>query len=233
MAEVSKATVLLRNPIIFIWTLIMASGIAGTTASGAVDYTKFPDPKEDIKLATNAPKQSLVLGGGCFWCTEGVFEAMPGVLDVVSGYAGGPASTADYRIVSTGTTDHAEVIRITYDPKKTSFGKLLKTFFSIAHDPTQLNRQGPDVGRQYRSVIFYANEQEKRVAEAYKQQLSQAKIFSAPIVTTLEPLKEFFEAEAYHQDYVSHNPSNPYIVQQAFPKIQKAKLAAAAQSSGK
>ena len=228
-----KLADLVWKPKLILWSLIMANAFFATTALAAVDYAKFPDPKEDLKAATNAANKTLVLAGGCFWCTEGVFEAMPGVLDVVSGYAGGTANTADYKIVSTGTTDHAEAIRIVYDPKKTTFGKLLKTFFSIAHDPTQLNRQGPDVGKQYRSAVFYANEEEKRVAEAYIKQLSLAKVFGAPIVTTLEPLKQFFEAEAYHQDFVKNNPSHPYIVQQAFPKLQKAKVAAAAEASHK
>ena len=218
------------KPVFVLWSLIMANVFA---TSAAVDYTKFPDPKEDLKRATNAGNQTLVLAGGCFWCTEGVFEAMPGVLDVVSGYAGGTAQTANYNIVSLGTTDHAEAIRIIYDPKKTTFGKLLKTFFSIAHDPTQLNRQGPDVGRQYRSAIFFANEEERKVADAYIKQLTQAKVFGAPIVTTLEPLKEFFPAETYHQDFVRNNPSHPYIVQQAFPKLQKAKAANAADAARK
>lgn len=218
------------KPVFVLWSLIMANVFA---TSAAVDYTKFPDPKEDLKRATNAGNQTLVLAGGCFWCTEGVFEAMPGVLDVVSGYAGGTAQTANYNIVSLGATDHAEAIRIIYDPKKTTFGKLLKTFFSIAHDPTQLNRQGPDVGRQYRSAIFFANEEERKVADAYIKQLTQAKVFGAPIVTTLEPLKEFFPAETYHQDFVRNNPSHPYIVQQAFPKLQKAKAANAADAARK
>lgn len=216
-----------------IGSLIMANVFACTTAAAAVDYSKFPDPKEDLKVATNSGNQTLILAGGCFWCTEGVFEAMPGVLDVVSGYSGGTSNTANYQAVSLGSTDHAEAIRIIYDPKKTTVGKLLKTFFSIAHDPTQLNRQGPDVGRQYRSAIFYANEEEKRVATAYIKQLTDAKAFGAPIVTTLEPLKAFYVAETYHQDFVQNNPSHPYIVQQAFPKLQKAKAAVAADAARK
>jgi peptide-methionine (S)-S-oxide reductase len=152
-----------------------------------------------------------------------VFENAPGVIDVVSGYAGGSADTASYRAVCSGDTDHAEVIRVTYDSKVTSFGKLLKVFFAIAHDPTTLDRQGPDTGRQYRSAIFYASADEKRVAEAYIKQLHESKVFTRPIVTTLEPLEKFFEAEDYHQDFVRNNPSHPYILQQAMPKVKKAK----------
>lgn len=195
-------------------------------AIGAVDYKTFPEPKEDIKAAADAGKQTLVLAGGCFWCTEGVFENTPGVLDVISGYAGGTKETAEYDAVSTGRTDHAEAIKIVYDPTKTSYGKLLKIFFSIAHDPTQLNYQGPDQGKQYRSAIFFANEEQKRVAAAYIKQLNDAKLFPAPIVTTLEPLKDFYDAEAYHQDFVRRNPFQGYVVQQALPKVEKAKAAA-------
>jgi peptide-methionine (S)-S-oxide reductase len=188
-----------------------------------VDFKTFPDPREDLQIAPDAGPQSVVLAGGCFWCTEGVFENAPGVIDVVSGYAGGSADTASYRAVCSGDTDHAEVIRVTYDSKVTSFGKLLKVFFAIAHDPTTLDRQGPDTGRQYRSAIFYASADEKRVAEAYIKQLHESKVFTRPIVTTLEPLEKFFEAEDYHQDFVRNNPSHPYILQQAMPKVKKAK----------
>src|SRR5205807_3074541 len=149
--------------------------------------------------------------------TAGVFENTPGVIDVVSGYAGGSAQTASYRAVCSGETDHAEAIRISYDPKLTSFGKLLKVFFAIAHDPTQRDRQGPDEGRQYRSAIFYADDQQKRIAEAYIKQLNEAKVFTAAIATTIEPLNAFYEAEEYHQDFVRNNPTHPYIVNQAMP----------------
>jgi peptide-methionine (S)-S-oxide reductase len=188
-----------------------------------VDYKTFPDPREDLKSAPDAGPQTVVLAGGCFWCTEGVLENAPGVIDVVSGYAGGTVETATYRAVCSGDTEHAEVIRVTYDPKITSFGKLLKVFFAIAHDPTTLDRQGPDTGRQYRSAIFYANDEEQRVAAAYIKQLNESKVFTRPIVTTIEPLEKFFEAEDYHQDFVRNNPSHPYIIQQAIPKVKKAK----------
>ncbi len=191
-----------------------------------VDFKTFPVPTEDLTISPDAGPQTMVLAGGCFWCTEGVFENTPGVTDVVSGYAGGSAETASYRAVCGGDTNHAEVIRVTYDPKVTSFGKLLKIFFAIAHDPTTLDRQGADEGTQYRSAIFYANDEQKRVAEAYIKQLNDAKVFTAPIVTTIEPLERFFEAEEYHQDFVRNNPGHPYILAQAMPKVKKAKEAA-------
>jgi peptide-methionine (S)-S-oxide reductase len=188
-----------------------------------VDFKIFPDPIEDLEIAPDAGPQSVVLAGGCFWCTEGVFENIPGVTDVVSGYAGGTPETASYRAVCSGDTDHAEAIRITYDPKRTSFGKLLKIFFAIAHDPTTRDRQGADTGRQYRSAVFYDGPEQKRVAEAYIKQLNDAKVFTRPIVTTIEPLKRFFDAEEYHQDFVRNNPTHPYILQQAMPKVKKVK----------
>jgi peptide-methionine (S)-S-oxide reductase len=191
-----------------------------------VDFKTFPEPREDLKIASDSGLQSIVLAGGCFWCTEGVFENIPGVTDVVSGYAGGTAQSATYRAVCTGETDHAEAIRVSYDPKVTSFGKLLRVFFAIAHDPTTLDRQGPDTGRQYRSAIFYANDDQKRVADNYIKQLTESKVFTRPIVTTLEPLEKFYDAEEYHQDFVRNNPSHPYILQQAMPKVKKAKEAA-------
>jgi len=192
-----------------------------------VDFKTFPDPVEDLQTPADAGTQTVVVGGGCFWCTEGVFEIAPGVSDVVSGYAGGTPETANYRAVCEGDTGHAEVIRVTYDPAKTRYGKLLKLFFSIAHDPTTLNRQGADTGTQYRSAIFYANEDEKRVAAAYIRQLNESGVFTRPIVTTLEPLVKFYEAEEYHQDFVQQNPMHPYIMSQALPKVKKAKEASA------
>jgi peptide-methionine (S)-S-oxide reductase len=213
--------------IISICGLLLAFAVAyQPRAQAAVDFKTFPDPKEDLKVAPDAGPQTVVLAGGCFWCTEGVFENTPGIVDVVSGYAGGTAETATYETVSTGTTGHAESVRIVYDPKKTSFGKILKVFFAIAHDPTTKDRQGPDTGHQYRSAIFYANDDQKRVAEAYIKQLNDAKVFPGPIVTTLEPLKGFYPAEQYHQDFVKNNPTYPYILQQALPKVEKARKAA-------
>jgi peptide-methionine (S)-S-oxide reductase len=207
-------------------SIIMLGFRSIACAAGKVDYKNFPDPKEDLKIDPKAGNQSVVLAGGCFWCTEGVFENTPGVIDVVSGYAGGTKETADYESVCTGSTGHAEAIKLTYDPAKTSFGKLLKVFFSVAHDPTTLDAQGPDHGKQYRSAIFYENDDQKRVAEAYIKQLDDAKVFGKPIVTTLEPLNAFYPAEAYHQDFFRQYPNNPYIRQQAAPKVEKAKEAA-------
>jgi peptide-methionine (S)-S-oxide reductase len=181
----------------------------------------FPDPKIDAAPAQGA--QKAVLAGGCFWCTEAVFEGVAGVSKVVSGYAGGKASDADYKKVSAGTTDHAEVIEVTFDPAKITYGQILKIFFAVAHDPTQLNRQGPDWGRQYRSAIFYANEDQKRVAQAYVAQLNEAKVFSKSIVTEIVPLAAFHAAEGYHQDFVKNNPVHPYVLVNAKPKVDKLK----------
>ena len=163
---------------------------------------------------------TAVLAGGCFWCTEAAFEQLEGVLDVTSGYAGGAKETADYKTVCSGTTGHAEAIAITYDPAKISYEQLLDVFFD-AHDPTQLNRQGIDSGTQYRSAIFYASDEEKRAAEVKIRELTSAGKFSRPIVTTLEPLKEFFPAEDYHQDYARLNPNQPYIQAVSMPKVCK------------
>jgi len=181
----------------------------------------FPDPAVDVKPASG--KQTAVLAGGCFWCTEAVFEIMEGVDDVISGYSGGTQETAKYDIVSTGRTGHAEAVLITYDPSKTSYGQLLKIFFSVAHDPTTLNRQGPDVGPQYRSAVFYVNEEQKRVAEAYVKQLNEARAFPKPIVTQVAPLDKFYTAESYHQNYATQHRSNPYIVNISDPKVEKLK----------
>lgn len=205
----------------------MASLFGAACGTSQADIKQFPDPKQDLKVDPNAGPQKLVLAGGCFWCTEGVYEQIPGVIDVVSGYAGGSKETANYQAVCTGTTGHAEAIEITYDPARTSMGELLKVFFSIAHDPTQLNRQGADRGTQYRSAIFYANEEQKKVAEAYIQQLTEAKVFKDPIVTKLEKLDAFYVAEDYHQDYARLNPLQGYIQGVAMPKVAKAKKYAA------
>jgi peptide-methionine (S)-S-oxide reductase len=194
-----------------------------STTSCRVPIPNFPDPALDLPLAAQPGKQTAVFAGGCFWCVEAVFKELRGVESVRSGYAGGTADTANYKTVCGGRTDHAEAIEIVYDPSKVTFGQLLKIHFSIAHDPTQLNRQGNDIGRQYRSTIFYADEEQKRVAEAYIRQLNEGAVFEAPIVTTLEPLKQFFEAEAYHQDYAALNPGQPYIVYVAQPKMDKLK----------
>ena len=189
--------------------------------SSGVPADEFPDPAIDVPADRTGTPQAVVLGGGCFWCTEAVFVKLDGVIAVVSGYAGGTADTADYKSVCSGTTDHAEVIRVLFDPTRITFGQVLKVFFAVAHDPTHLNRQGNDIGRQYRSAVFYADDDQRRVAEAYIQQLKDAKVFESPIVTTLEPLEQFFEAEDYHQNFVARNPAQPYVAAVAMPKVKK------------
>jgi len=189
--------------------------------NSAVNAKAAPDPGADLDLPQDAPPQTAILAGGCFWCTEAVFEQLQGVTEVVSGYAGGKKETAQYRAVCSGQTQHAEAIRVTYDPSQITFGQLLKVFFTVAHDPTQLNRQGPDQGTQYRSAIFYENDPQKHVAQAYIKQLDNAKVFDQPIATTLEPLDQFYTAEDYHQDFVRLNPDHPYVRQQALPKVAK------------
>lgn len=186
-----------------------------------VPADRFPDPTIDIPPDPTGTPQSVVLAGGCFWCTEAVFEKLEGVISVVSGYAGGTADTADYKTVCSGTTDHAEVIRVRYDSSLISFGQILKVFFAVAHDPTHVNRQGNDIGRQYRSAIFYDGDEQRRVADAYLTQLASAQVFPAPIATTLEPLEQFFEAEDYHQDFARRNPAQPYVAAVALPKVKK------------
>lgn len=182
--------------------------------------TAIPDPVDDSALAKEKGQEIAVLAGGCFWGVEAVFEHVKGVISVESGYSGGASTTAKYEKVGTGRTGHAESVRVTFDPSQVSYGQLLKVFFSVAHDPTELNRQGPDVGTQYRSAIFYTNDEQKRVAEAYMAQLNQSKAFSRPIVTQLARLDAFYEAEAYHQDYLAHHPNEPYIVINDMPKVE-------------
>jgi peptide-methionine (S)-S-oxide reductase len=180
---------------------------------------EFPDPL--IDSSPGAGPRLAVLAGGCFWCTEAVFKELDGVLEVTSGYSGGTADTADYETVCSGQTGHAEAIQVHYDPARVSYGQLLKVFFSVAHDPTQLNRQGADQGRQYRSAIFYTDDEQKRVAEAYIQQLNQAGAFDKPIVTEVASLEAFYDAEAYHQDYAERHPMQPYVLFTAAPKVEK------------
>lgn len=185
-----------------------------------IDPWSFPaselDPPEQ-------GRRSIVLGGGCFWCTEAVYSQLDGVLSVRPGYAGGTEDTANYRAVCTGTTDHVEVIEVAYDAGKISLGQILKLFFSIAHDPTQKDRQGNDVGRQYRSAIFTADDQQKQVAEAYLAQIARDRLFDTPVVTEVVPLETFYEAEEYHHDYAARNPNQPYIRAVSTPKVEKLK----------
>lgn len=184
-----------------------------------IDAWSFPDP--DYDPVDDGGRAAVVLAGGCFWCVEAVYTNLEGVLSVRPGYAGGTKATADYKTVCTGRTDHAEVIEVIYDPARITLGQILKMFFSIAHDPTDVNRQGNDVGRQYRSAIFYADERQKEVAERYIAQVGG--LFSKRIATTLEPLVEFFEAEAYHHNYAALNPTQPYIAAVSTPKVEKLK----------
>lgn len=186
-----------------------------------INPREFPLPVYDEVLSASACESLAVLAGGCFWCTEAVYLELDGVLQVVSGYSGGAPADADYERVCTGKTQHAEVVMIRYDPSRTTFGQLLRVFFAVAHDPTQLNRQGNDIGRQYRSAIFYVDAEQKAIAERYIAQLQQAGAFHAPIVTRLEPMQQFFEAEAYHQNYARRNPNQPYIAAVASPKVEK------------
>jgi len=182
---------------------------------------EFPDPVVDDAAPAGAGEQSVVLAGGCFWCIDAVYVEVEGIVSLTSGYAGGSAETADYETVCTGRTGHAEAVKVTFDPSRISYGQVLKLFFSVAHDPTTLNRQGADRGTQYRSAIFYANADQKRVAQAYIDQLDNAGVFSGKIVTSLEPLDAFYVAEEYHQGYAAAHPNQPYIAAVAAPKVQK------------
>jgi peptide-methionine (S)-S-oxide reductase len=186
-----------------------------------VSPEKFPNPSVDDQVPSDGGEAVAVLAGGCFWCVEAVYKQLDGVKSVTSGYAGGTAETADYDVVSSGRTGHAEAVEVRFDPAKVSYGQLLRVFFSIAHDPTTRDRQGADVGKQYRSAIFYANDAQRRIADSYIAQIDAAKVFDAPIVTEVKPLERFFEAEDYHQDYADRNPTQPYIVYNAAPKVQK------------
>jgi peptide-methionine (S)-S-oxide reductase len=199
--------------------LVLALTMACNRANAAGPSTVLPDPAVD-PLAARSEKQMAVFAGGCFWGIQAVFQHVKGVKDATSGYSGGTGATAEYERVGTGETGHAESVEITFDPAQISYGQLLKVFFSVAHDPTQLNRQGPDTGTQYRSVIFYSNEEQRHVAEKYIAQLQQAKSFSRPIVTQVLPLKGFYPAEAYHQNYATLHPDDPYIAINDAPKVE-------------
>lgn len=195
----------------------MKAVIPGTSL--AIHPDRFPDPVEDVPTDQDAGR--AVLAGGCFWCVEAVYQPLDGVQSVVSGYAGGDAASANYEAVCSGRTGHAEVVEVRYDPRRISFGALLKLFFAVAHDPTQKDRQGNDRGPQYRSAIFPVDEAQRTVAEDYIQQLNNAGAFTAPIVTTLEPGHPFHPAEDYHQDFARRNPNQPYITHVAKPKLEK------------
>jgi peptide-methionine (S)-S-oxide reductase len=211
-------------PTIHITRNLLRAGVASLIAGFTLGAANLPNPAAD---ENRSPKtETVVLAGGCFWGVQAVFSATKGVSEAISGYAGGNQATAHYEIVSTGTTGHAESVQVTYDPSQISFGQLLKIYFSVVHDPTQLNRQSPDEGTQYRSEIFYTNADQKRVAEAYIQQLTAAKVFPKPIVTKVAPLQAFYRAEDYHQDYVLHCAQNSplctngsYVAHNDVPKL--------------
>jgi peptide-methionine (S)-S-oxide reductase len=201
-----------------------AFGAKGTRTHGGESSIALPNPTLDAPLASVRGKQTAVLAGGCFWGIQAVFQHVKGVKEATSGYSGGSLASPDYEEVSSGNTGHAESVKITFDPSQVSYGQLLKVFFSVAHDPTELNRQGPDTGTQYRSVIFYGDEEQQRIAQAYVAQLEQAKLFAAPIVTQVVPLKAFYVAESYHQNYARLHPDNPYIAINDAPKVEHLRL---------
>jgi peptide-methionine (S)-S-oxide reductase len=204
--------------------ILLMITLFGVVACNAGDRAvSIPNPAVDAALATTKSQQSAVISGGCFWGIQAVFQHVKGVISATSGYSGGSANTAEYERVSEGDTGHAESVKIVYDPSQITYGQLLRVFFSVAHDPTQLNRQGPDTGTQYRSSIFYGNDEQKKIAEAYIAQLDNAKIFRRPIVTQVVALKGFYPAEAYHQDYAAHHPDNPYIMFNDAPKVANLK----------
>lgn len=206
-------------------TVVLLLGVAavGFNASHAAPPDgKLPEPETDLEPADDESESSLVLAAGCFWCVEAVFEPLRGVKEVVSGYAGGSAEDAEYKKVAAGRTEHAEVVKITYNPSEISYGKLLQVFFST-HDPLTADGQHPDYGKQYRPAIFYADDDQQRVAEVYIAQLNESNIFDMPIATGLEELEAFYPAEDYHQDYVKNNPQDPYVVRWAVPKVEKVK----------
>ena len=201
--------------------LIPAVGLVANAAQAAERAFTIPAPTLDQR--TNADKETVVLAGGCFWGVQAVFQHTKGVTSAVSGYAGGDKSTAHYETVGTGRTGHAESVAVTFDPRQISLGRILQIYFSVAHNPTELNRQGPDVGTQYRSAIFYADDEQKKVAAAYVAELDKAKVFPGPVVTQLEPLRGFYPAEEYHQDFAVLHPSYPYIVFNDLPKVDNLK----------
>ncbi len=200
--------------------LVLFAALRHDAASAA---TALPDPAVDETLASHKGQATLVLAGGCFWGVQAVFEHVKGATRATAGYAGGNVKNPDYEAVSSGETGHAESVEVVYDPSQITLGQLLKVFFSVAHDPTELNRQGPDAGTQYRSAIFFTNPDQQRIAQAYVAQLDQAKVFSQPIVTQIAPLNSFYRAEDYHQDYATNHPDNPYIATFDLPKVEHLK----------
>jgi peptide-methionine (S)-S-oxide reductase len=217
---VPQALLFFRPALIFA-TLLLGTGLALRGLPTAAESARLiPPPVLDEPSNPQTAPEVAILAGGCFWGVQGVFQHVEGVTSAVSGYAGGGGDTAHYEMVSTGATGHAESVRITFDPRHISYGRVLQIYFSVAHDPTELDRQGPDVGTQYRSAIFPTNPQQTRIAEAYIAQLDQAHVFGAPIVTRIEPGREFYPAEDYHQDFLTRNPRYPYILINDLPKIE-------------
>jgi peptide-methionine (S)-S-oxide reductase len=210
---------IIRSPIALLSLPLLAFAAIASSPTHA-ERSPLPDPVVSVATKT-AGQQTAVLAGGCFWGVEAVFEHVNGVSDVVSGYAGGNASTAQYERVGTGATGHAEAVKITYDPAKITYAQLLKVYFAVAHDPTELNRQGPDEGSQYRSAIFFANPDQQKVAQSYINQLTKAHTFKSPIVTQLSALNGFYAAEASHQNFIARNPSYPYVVVNDLPKLNQ------------
>ena len=213
---------MLHRSLQFCFTLGIALSLLACSVKAAPP-APIPAAKVDAPLAASRGKETAVFAGGCFWGTQSVFERVKGVVKTTAGYSGGSAKTATYDQVTTETTGHAESVEVVYDPSIITYGELLRIFFSVVHDPTQLNRQGPDEGTSYRSAIFYADDEQKRIATAYIQQLDAAKVFPKPIVTQVTPLKGFYRAEDYHQDYALHNPGNPYIQVCDVPRIKALK----------
>jgi peptide-methionine (S)-S-oxide reductase len=207
----------------FLTALIAIVLCASCNANAEAVNKQLPTPLVDTPAVEATAPQVAVFAGGCFWGLQGMFEHVRGVSKVVAGYSGGDKATAHYEMVGTETTGHAESVEITFDPKQVSYGQLLRLFFSVAHDPTQLNRQGPDSGPSYRSEIFFGSPAQERIARAYVRQLTEAKVFPLPIVTKIEPLKAFYPAEDYHQDYLIHHPNQPYIIFNDIPKIEALK----------
>jgi len=198
---------------------VLATLFALTTGT-ASKSAPFPDPTVDDALAAESAQRRVVVAGGCFWGVQAVFQHVKGVVSATSGYSGGTVKNPSYEAVCTGRTGHAESVQVVYDPSKVTLGQILKTFFSVAHDPTEMNRQGPDTGAQYRSAVFYADEGQQRITRAYIEQLNQAKIFRRPIATQVVPLEQFYQAEAYHQDYAAKHPYEPYIAINDLPKVE-------------
>jgi peptide-methionine (S)-S-oxide reductase len=212
-----------RSALVLTASLLVAGAGLAVLQSGAEEARVIPPPALDAPTASAAATEVAVLAGGCFWGVQGVFQHVNGVTNAVSGYAGGEQKTAHYDIVTRGTTGHAESVEITFDPRRISYGRILQIYFSVAHDPTELNRQGPDVGTQYRSAVFPTNPEQARIAKAYIAQLNQARAYDKAIVTKIEPDRAFYPAEDYHQDFLTRNPHYPYIVINDLPKIESLK----------